>query len=175
MSNLLQNGDFSNPDLGLIIIVTDPFQPFQTGENSYLYYADMNTDQQAQFIWTCNNSISLQNGITSFNYPDPTTFPIPNTSQFVGIQSGASIQQTVNITKTGKYILRFFYAPRPNYDLNQLQIYLGGNLIDTLTEFDTNNPWTEYVSIITIPSIGNKVLLFQGETTQLDKHIAMFL
>ena len=172
MSNLLQNGDFSSPDLGLIII-PDPFLSFQTGENSYLYYGDMTTDQQTELFWTCNNAITLQNGISSFNYPDPTTYPIPNKNQFVGIQPGALIQQTVNITQTGKYTLRFFYAPRQSSDFNQLKIYFGGNLIDTLTEYDTNNAWTEYVVVIPIISIGNKVLLFQGETTQLDKNIAL--
>ena len=96
----------------------------------------------------------MQNGRTAFYYPDETNF----TNQYVSIQYTSSLQQPINISQIGLYILSFYYAARPSYAMNQLQIYFNGTLIDTLV--NTPTAWAQYVNIINITSTGNQILLF---------------
>ena len=74
MSNIFLNGDFSSPVLS---------------NNSYIYTdgtlnIDFTTQLQDLFSWVGVGSASLNNGITSFGYPDPTNFT--TNGQFVNIE-----------------------------------------------------------------------------------------
>ena len=69
MSNLVQNGDFSNPDLSTFF---DFKRRDYVGKNSYIYLNDLLNDGVLPYGWTSDSvssltSISLQNGISSFN------------------------------------------------------------------------------------------------------------
>ena len=74
MSNLLTNGNFSQPTLTT---------------NTFKYYSsNMTEEEKTSLYWTVDNSsnntmISLQNGVTSFSYANPSSISV---SQFISFQ-----------------------------------------------------------------------------------------
>ena len=163
MSNLIINGNFAYPDL-LSYGIT----------NDWIECQAMTNDMVTQFGWKFPllvPYISLQQGITAYNYPDSTAYPFPNTLQYISIQYTSYLQQYVNISTTGFYKLSFQYTSRPGYSMNQLQIYFNGSLIDTLTT--TVTVWTQYSTIFNVNTTGSLILKFQGQDISNDKDIAL--
>jgi hypothetical protein len=124
MSNLLANGNFSQP-----AITT----------NTYKYYSSMTEEEKTSLYWTVENSannsfISLQNGVTAFSYANPSSISV---SQFISFQFYSSIQQSVNVTVPGDYILKFNYTCRNAYLINPLKIYINDELIYVLKRYIT--------------------------------------
>ena len=69
----------------------------------------------------------------------------------------------------GSYRLSFYYAVRSSYLLNNLQIYLNGTLIDTIT---TPTNWGIYSNYV-YPIVGTNTILFKGQDDINDKDIAL--
>ena len=115
--DLINNGDFISPDANVY------------GSNYIQYYSTFQQGEKDVLQWVCTDNISLQsndNGPTSFGYPD-ITFNNGNgiyLYQYISIENTACISQTMTFTHTGTYNLSFLYCTRPNYQLNNLQIYL---------------------------------------------------
>lgn len=157
MSNLIQNGDFSNPDFK----TTFDYSAGQfLGTNNFIYYNDLinHTGNGIPYWNIFSNHVSIQNGVSVFGYPDAST--ITSNDQYISLQQTCSISQTVTITQAGIYSLSFYYVGRPRYYLNPTQILFNGNLIDILTT--NQNNWTFYLKNIEIDSSGNFDILFQG-------------
>ena len=66
--------------------------------------ANLTTEQRTNLCWisTTGISVSLNNGVSSFNYPDPSGVVL-NSNQYVIIQDVGLIKQSINITQTGNY------------------------------------------------------------------------
>ena len=124
MSNLIINGDFST---------------FTIDPNTYMYDTDFTSDQTTLFYWSFTSPyLSLQNSVTDFQYPDPLGI----TTQYLSLQTSASIQQTINIIIAGTYVISFYYCVRQSgFILNPIQIYFNNFLIDTIT----TDPGTEWI------------------------------
>ena len=97
---------------------------------------------------------NLQNGQTAFYYPEKTNF----TNQKFSIQYTSYLQQPINISYIGLYILSFYYAERQSYSINQLQVYFNGIVIDAL--IDTSTTWAQYINTVNITGTGNLTLFF---------------
>ena len=70
-----------------------------------MYDTDFTIDQTTLFYWFFSNPyVCLQNINIDFAYPNP----IEITTQYLSIQYTASIQQTINITTAGKYVISFY-------------------------------------------------------------------
>ena len=144
--------------VGNNIIYNSSFDTFDIDTNTSLYYIFFTEEQTNNFCWDCTGTyVSIQNGVTEFDYPDPMDIGM---TQFVSIQNTATLQQTVNPTVNGTYQLSFNYASRNNFYLNQLQIYFGGNLIDTI--LDASAGWNTYTTNISVMNTFSKILSFKG-------------
>ena len=115
--------------------------------NYVQYYSTFQQAEKDVLQWVCSDNISLQstdNGPTSFGYPDITLLNGNGIYlyQYCSIENTASISQTMSFTHTGSYTLSFLYCGRPNYQLNNLQIYLNYKLLDEITVSQSN--WTQY-------------------------------
>ena len=153
MSNLIYNGSFNLPSIST---------------NTFIFAQNLSTQQLSDFYWTYGGLYcSLQNGISAYNYPDPSLI---NQTQFISFQYGANISQQFSVTKLYSYRLTFYYSSRPSFSLNNVQIYLNGVLIDTLTTASTG--WNLYNSILLYPVIGINTILFQGQDP-VDKDTAI--
>jgi hypothetical protein len=70
------------------------------------------------------------------------------------------------------YDLSFLYVSRPNYSLNNLQIFFDNFLIDIITSTQTS--WTEYNISFPISTSGTYSLIFQGQSNDIeDANIAI--
>ena len=140
MSNLLTNGNFSQPTLTT---------------NTFKYYSsNMTEEEKTSLYWTVENSsnntmISLQNGVTTFGYANPSSISV---SQFISFQYYSSIKQTVNVSIPGDYILKFNYTCRPGYLINPLKIYINDELIYVLTRYITT--WSNFNIAYNVPKAG---------------------
>jgi hypothetical protein len=119
MSNLLINPKFSSPSLPSTFVNYKGY----IGPNNYVYYTDLYTYQQSLLGWSGNNYTSLQNGITTFNYPSPSLID-PIIDQFISLELTSLLNQTVNIKYTGYYNLTFYYSTTPSFfgTMNSLKI-----------------------------------------------------
>ena len=146
MSNLLTNGNFSQP-----AITT----------NTYKYYSsNMTEEEKNQLYWIVENSsnntmISLQNGVTTFGYANPSSISV---SQFISFQFYSSIQQSVNVTVPGEYRLRFNYTCRPEYLINPLKVYINDELIYVLKNYITT--WSVCTMVYNVPKAGTYTIKF---------------
>ena len=154
--DIITNGDFMSPNI--------------TGFSGYAdgvqYYSTFAQGEKDILNWNCTDNISLQNndnGPTSFGYPDITLLNGNDIYlyQYCSIENTASISQTMNFTKTGSYTLSFLYCERPNYQLNNLQIYLNYKLLDEITVSQSN--WTQYNYTFQISTLGSYTLSFKGQ------------
>ena len=116
------------------------------------------------------------NGLTSFGYPDISLLGIQGASgvniyQYVSFENTACLYQSFNLTKIGKYTLSFLYVSRPNFVLNNLQIFFNNVLLDVISTPQTS--WTEYSLSFPISTTGNYKLFFQGQPDITDANIAI--
>ena len=147
MSNLLTNGNFSQPTL-------------TTNSYKYYYPSGMTEEEQTSLYWTVDNSnfntyIALQNGVTAFGYANPSTI---SESQFISFQYYSSIEQSVNVTIPGDHILRFNYTCRPAYLINPLKIYINDELIYVLKRYITT--WSIFSIAYNAPTTGTYTIKF---------------
>ena len=90
---------------------------------NFKYYTNFTAEEKTNFYWsvlTDNTTITIQNGITAYNYPSPSLL---NLTQGISFQGNSSILQTVTIFDLVTYQLRFNYVCRPEYFINPLNIY----------------------------------------------------
>ena len=94
MSNLLTNGNFASPALST---------------NNYTYYPSLTTTQKSNLYWstTSGTQIALINGSSAFGYPSLSG---QSFTQYASFQSGAELEQTVNISARGNCTLTFLYG-----------------------------------------------------------------
>ena len=168
MSNLLQNSDFSLPNLNA---------------NNLKYVQNFTTRELSQFIWTSTENVNgyevLINGTglafigSNFYYPDCSN--VSSGNQFISIERSGGIKKTgINITQTGIYALSFQYAVNQGSNLNNLQISLNGTHVDTITTSPLNNDWnTVYANNFSISSTGSYILLLQGYDDGTDPFIGI--
>ena len=128
MSNLIIKGNFSS---------------FYISQDTYMYDFDFINDQTTSFYWSFSNPyVCLQNGNTDFLYSDP----IGITTQYLSLQYSASIQQLINITASGTYVISFYYYIRHNgYHMNPIQISFNNVLIDTIIT-NPGKGWIKYIN-----------------------------
>ena len=163
--DIITNGDFIIPDVSIY------------GSNYIQYYSTFTQGEKDILGWVCSDNISLQstdNGATSFGYTDITLLNGNGIYlyQYVSIENTASISQTMNFTKTGSYTLSFLYCARPNYQLNNLQIFLNYKLLDVITV--SQSYWTQYNYTFQISTLGSYSLSFQGQGDYIiETHIAI--
>ena len=143
--DLINNGDFISPDAGMY------------GVNYIQYYSTFTQGEKDVLQWVCSDNISLQstdNGPTSYGYPDITFNNGTGNGiylyQYISIENTATLSQTMTFTHTGSYTLSFLYCARPNYQLNNLQIYLNYKLLDVTTVSQSNCTIYLYISSINI-------------------------
>jgi ACT domain-containing protein len=159
MTNILQNGDFMSPDITGFIPA-----PYQIQ-----YYNTFVQGEKDVFVWIGSDSLSLQNndnGITSFGYPDIKLENYAPIYQYVSFENTSFLYQTINCTKTGIYNLYFLYVSRPNYPLNNIQIFLNKVLLDVITVPQAN--WTQYNISFPISTTGNYTLSFQAQSDNIE-------
>ena len=159
MSNLLTNGNFSQPTLTT---------------NTFKYYSsNMTEEEKTSLYWTVENSsnntmISLQNGVTSFSYANPSSISV---SQFISFQFYSSIQQSVNVTVPGEYRLRFNYTCRPEYLINPLKVYINDELIYVLKRYI--NAWNVCTVVYNVTKSGTYTIKFLTDFMDGDTCIAI--
>jgi len=148
---------------------------FSGYSNGVQYYSTFAQGEKDILNWNCTDNISLQNndnGITSFGYPDITLTSYQGLYQYCSIENTATLSQTMTFTHTGSYTLSFLYCARPNYQLNNLQIYLNYKLLDIITVSQIN--WTQYNYTFQISTLGSYTLSFQGQGDYItETHIAI--
>ena len=159
MSNLLTNGNFSQPTLTT---------------NTFKYYSsNMTEEEKTSLYWTVDNSsnntmIALQNGITAFGYAKPSSI---SASQFISFQFYSSIQQSVNVTVPGEYRLRFNYTCRPEYLINPLKVYINDELIYVLKRYI--NAWSICTMVYNVTKSGAYTIKFLTDFMDGDTCIAI--
>ena len=159
MTNILQNGDFMSPDITGFIPA-----PYQIQ-----YYNTFVQGEKDVFVWIGSEGLSLQNndnGVTSFGYPDIKLENYAPIYQYVSFENTSFLYQTINCTKTGIYNLYFLYVSRPNYPLNNIQIFLDKVLLDVITVSQAN--WTQYIVSFPISTTGNYTLSFQAQSDNIE-------
>lgn len=152
--DIITNGDFMSPNI----------TGFSGYSNGVQYYSTFAQGEKDILQWLASDNISLQNndnGITSFGYPDITLTSYQGLYQYCSIENTATLSQTMNFTRTGSYILSFLYCARPNYQLNNLQIFLNYKLLDVITVSQSN--WTQYTYTFPVSTLGSYTLSFQGQ------------
>ena len=149
MSNLISNGDFSNPNIAT---------------NSTLNYDAFTTAQITDLIWVGadygnSSSITLLDGTsTLFVYQNPSVIGV---SQYLQIRAYASISQTINNVKKGRYLFSFYYCKRQTVNSNYpTYIYFDNILVATL-QSTIPETWTIYTCEINVKTTGNKLLKLQ--------------
>jgi len=143
-TNLIYNGNFLQPSITT---------------NTYIYTTAFTQAQTNQLYWNSSANVALQNGITIFNFSDPSLI---NQTQFLSIQNTGSISQSFTITQLGTYTLYFFYCSRQGYSLNNMKIFLNGVLFDTITTPPPTNNWATYNNANLNVVLGVNTILFQG-------------
>jgi len=144
-SNLIYNGDFSQP---------------QINTNVSIYCANFTQTQANQFYWSYTGLYTaLLNGPTYYGFPDFTSLGYIQLISLYAI--GSSIQQSFTVTQLGAYTLSFYYCARSGYPFENFQIYINGVLFDTIT----NSPsvWTLYTNTINNLILGVNSILFLGQ------------
>jgi len=145
-NNLLYNGNFSLPSITA---------------NTFVDTSTFSTQQATDFYWLTNGDIpvtNLYNGLAGGIYPDPVLI---NVIQFLEIHNAAYIEQSFTVINTGAYRLNFYYAKRIDWNLNNVQIFINGVLIDTLTTNPTS--WQTYTKLVDLNSAGTNTILFLGQ------------
>ena len=157
MSNLLANSDFLTP-------------PITT--NTLKNYSQFTNQEKIGFWWRINsdNYFSILNGTTSYGYANALLKPASAT-QYASFQAYTSIDQTVYINKTGDYIIQFYYASRPGYNMNPLKIYINNDLIYTVST--VNNSWTKIFIIYNVGFVGNYIFKMVTSDVSSDTNIAI--
>jgi hypothetical protein len=162
MTDIIQNGDFSYPTITAFDGTVNGIQKYNTFEQG----------EKDIFIWTGSDNLAVENnynGVTPNAYPDITLLNIISNGgaifQYVSFENTANIKQIINTTITGTYNLKFYYVSRPNYPLNNLQIFLNNELLDVITTTQAN--WTEYSYSFRISKTGIYTLLFQGQSDSI--------
>ena len=143
-TSLIYNGNFSQPSITT---------------NSYIYTTAFTQAQTNQLYWNSSANVALQNGITIFNFSDPSLI---NQTQFISIQNTGTISQSFTVTQLGTYTLYFFYCSRQGYSLNNVQIYLNGSLFDSVSTQPPARNWATYNNPNLSPILGVNTILFQG-------------
>jgi predicted ribosomally synthesized peptide with SipW-like signal peptide len=84
------------------------------------------------------------------------------------------ISQDISASATGKYLVSFKYAPRPNHSENKLEVKFNGNVIHTAS-LSSSDPfaWTSFSQVINGPTTGNVTISF--EETGANDQLGMFL
>jgi hypothetical protein len=162
-TNLLLNGDFTNPVI--------------TGNPPDIDTNTLTTNQKSSLIWDCFGRIALLNVLNPpVNFGYPSLIGLPDGSRFIDIQDyqsqgAARLKQTVNITQKGTYQINLKYVARPGYIFLPIQIFFNGNLINTITT--SVSTWTSYTITFNISSTGSQELLFLGQNSGQSKEIAI--
>ena len=153
-TNLLYNPKF---DLPLI------------NTNTFERYATFTPAQISALYWLVvdNNSVTLQNGVTAYDFPSPSLI---NNTQAICFQYAASISQTVTIFDLVTYQLRFNYVCRPSpYLINPLNIYFNDVLAYTASTYSST--WSEVIIDYTPSDFGNLTIKFETIDDPIDKAI----
>jgi len=152
-TNLLYNANFALP-----LITT----------NDYKYYTNFTAEEITNFYWTVgtNNYISLQNGISAFNYASPSLL---NLVQAISFQYDSVISQTVTIFDLVPYQLRFNYVCRAAYTINPLNIYFNDVLAYSVSTYSST--WSEVIIDYTPSDFGNLTIKFETISDGQDRAI----
>ena len=148
-TNYITNGYFASPTIS---------------GNSAIY--DFTSIQCTQFFWTVTSTdfVYLLHGDSNgWDYPSVSGLA----DQYVGLQMGCAIEQTVTIPTSGYYVLRFSYAYRASsiYPPNPIKIYYANVLLETLPSVaTTRTAWTSYTKHI-FCNAGSQILKFVGVDT----------
>ena len=170
MTDKISNGDFFVPNI----------LGFQGEVGGIQYYDTFSEGQKDIFIWVgSDGDLSVENndnGMTSSGYPDISLLNIQGASglnlyQYASFQNTACLYQSFNLTKIGVYNLSFLYVSRPNFVLNNLQIFLNDLLLDVISTPQTS--WTEYTLSFPVSTTGSYTLFFQGQPDITDANIAI--
>ena len=148
-TNLIYNSKFDIP-----LITTNDFK----------YYINLTAEEKTNFYWAVladNSTITIQNGVTAYNYASPSLI---NLTQAISFQVNSSIAQTVTILDLVTYQLRFNYVCRPSYLINPLNVYFNDVLTYTVSTHTTS--WSEIIIDYTPLDFGNLTIKF--ETVQID-------
>ena len=145
-----------NPNFDLPLITT----------NDYKYYPNLTEEEQTSFYWIVgiNNYISLQNGISAFNFASPSLL---NLNQAISFQYDSEISQTVTIFDLVTYQLKFNYCCRPEYTITPLNIYFNDVLTYTVTTYTLD--WSEVVIDYLPSEFGNLTIKFATISDGIDR------
>ena len=147
-----------NPKFDLPLITT----------NSFKYYTNLTTEEKTNFYWTvgANNYISLQNGISAFNYASPSLL---NLIQAVSFQYDSAISQTVTILDLVTYQLRFNYTCRAAYAINPLNVYFNDVLTYTVSTYTAS--WSEVIIDYVPTDFGDLTIKFETISDGQDRGV----
>ena len=159
-TNYLYNGSFTLPTITT---------------NSYVYANTLSASDISSFYWTNTNQlnyVSIHNGTNTFYYPDPSLI---SQTQFCALQYTSNIQQSFSALVGGTYQLSFYYGARASgYPINNLQVYINGVLLTTITTAPSPlTSWGYYVNNLSPINLGVNTLLFQGTNNSTDTDIAI--
>lgn len=182
--SVLTNGFFTSPNLitsnlNIVsvndVITNGNFSQPSISNGVYIYWNSLTQSQKNLFFWTPESTstyVSLQRGITVFNYPNP----IGISTQYCSIQFDSSMQQLVSLTKRGYYQLSYYYVARPGYAINPLKFVLNSTIaLDSIPTTSVSS-WTNrnkiYYNYDTSANL-NVPLLIQAEGLGNDKNTAI--
>jgi autotransporter-associated beta strand protein len=152
---VLQNGSFASPNIG---------------NNNFVYYPNLTTAQQAQFVWTSsgnggNGGGAIVNGASAWNYN--TSYPVG--SQAFSLQNNSSLSESL-FFYPGVYTVSWYEASRQGQN-NPYYFQLNGADVGS-TFSTTNTAWTQVSTNFTITTPGTYSIGFLG-TANPDNSVAL--
>jgi autotransporter-associated beta strand protein len=143
-SQPIQNGNFANPAIL---------------SNSFIYYSNMSSSQQAALVWTCSGNVALMNNSTEWGYNTP--YPIGN--QAFSLQGNAWFGEPLSLGP-GTYQVSWRQQGRPSqgaYAANPFYFQVNGVNQGTLYT-PVVGTWTFASDTFTISTSGLYTISFLG-------------
>lgn len=142
--NLITNGTFSNNNLKTVAAEYANNGVKATGWNF------------SGGLWDGSGVLAI--GANNWSYTTP-----PNGEKDIAFLQGSSyISQTLSLTKGATYTLTFYLTSRPGYNVDPVDVTIGGKLLGTKITLTKGQTWIKETETYTATSTGNQLLTLAG-------------